>query len=371
MRNNIFLKKEKEKKWRAILNTFLAFFYVYGFLVGIKLLGTALKGFGHGFAHTLISTTSNPFIGLVVGILTTATIQSSSATTSLVVGFVASGVLTVRNAIPIIMGANIGTSVTNLIVSFTHITRRDEFRRAFPAAAVHDIFNLLSVIVYFPLEIKFHVIERVSGFLAQTFQNAGGFKFTSPLKIIVKPAVHLLVNLFRHNYIVCFVVAFGMVIFFLVMLVKLLRGTSSGKLEILIDRYLFSSAWASGLLGFALTVFVQSSSVTTSLIVPLVGAGLLTVEKIFPYTLGANVGTTFTAILASLVTNSIYSIQAAFAHLSFNILGIVLWYPLRIVPIFLAKQLGKVASSKRYVAVLYLLFVFFIIPLTLVFIMRR
>ena len=367
----LFIGKKKRGTQKALLKTFLAFFYVYGFLVGIKLLGTSLKGFGTGFAHTLISTTSNPFVGLIIGILTTATIQSSSATTSLVVGFVASGALHVRNAIPIIMGANIGTSVTNLIVSFTHITRRDEFKKAFPAAAVHDIFNLLSVLVYFPLEMKFHLIEKFSHMLAKAFQHAGGFKFTSPLKIIVKPVVHLLVNLFRHNYIICFIVAFGLVILFLVLLVRLLRGASSGKLEILIDRYLFSSAIASGVLGFALTVFVQSSSVTTSLIVPLVGAGLLTVEKIFPYTLGANVGTTFTAILASLVTGSIYSIQAAFAHLSFNILGIILWYPLRIVPIWLAKQLGNVAARKRYVAVLYVLFVFFIIPLTLVFIMRR
>ena len=115
-------------------------------------MGTSLKMFGKGMAESLIKTTSNPLVGLFIGILATSIIQSSSSTTSIVVGLVAGGALNVANAIPIVMGANIGTSVTNLLVSVTQVKRSDEFERALSAAIVHDFFNVLAVIVIFPLQ---------------------------------------------------------------------------------------------------------------------------------------------------------------------------------------------------------------------------
>jgi len=101
---------------------------LYLFLVSIGLMGAAFKGFGKGFAENLIRTTSNPFVGLFVGILATSVVQSSSTTTSIVVGMVGSGVITVGSGVYIVMGANIGTTVTNTLVSLGHFTRRDEFR---------------------------------------------------------------------------------------------------------------------------------------------------------------------------------------------------------------------------------------------------
>jgi len=122
---------------------------VYGFLLSINLLGDSLNLLGKGFITGLISSTSNPFIGLFIGILATSLVQSSSVTTAIVVAFVGTGTLSITNAIPIIMGANIGTTVTNILVSMAHITRRGEFERAFSAAVVHDFFNLLCVLVFF------------------------------------------------------------------------------------------------------------------------------------------------------------------------------------------------------------------------------
>ena len=120
---------------------------LYLFLVSIGLMGTAFKGFGKGFAENLIRTTSNPFVGLFVGILATSLVQSSSTTTSIVVGMVGSGVITVSSGVYIVMGANIGTTVTNTLVSLGHFTRRDEFRRAVGAATVHDFFNFIFQII--------------------------------------------------------------------------------------------------------------------------------------------------------------------------------------------------------------------------------
>jgi sodium-dependent phosphate cotransporter len=113
------------------------------------------------------------------------------------------------------------------------------------------------------------------------------------------------------------------------------------------------------------TASVQSSSATTSLLVPLAGTGVLSLRQIFPYTLGANIGTTITAILASLSTGSPAAVTVALAHLSFNILGIAIFYPLRALPIWLAKHAGRIASrSKRNSAAAVVIFIALIfIPL--------
>ncbi|CAN0596654.1 unnamed protein product [Laminaria digitata] len=126
--------------------------------------------------------------------------------------------------------------------------------------------------------------------------------------------------------------------------------------------------------GVLLTVLVQSSSVTTSVVVPLVGAGLLTVRQIFPYTLGANVGTTVTALLAALSlaagdpTAGTAGLTIAFAHFTFNVLGILIIFgikPLREIPIWMAEQMGVLAGKKRNYALVYIGILFFLIPLLL------
>lgn len=361
---------------------------LYGFLLSIQAISGTLKSF-QNFATFLISLTNNPFTGLFIGIFVTGIIQSSSATTSLVVCLVASGTLSPSHAIPIVMGANIGTTVTNLIVSLFHISRKEEFVRAFPVATVHDMFNQLSVVVFLPIEIFFHPLERVSGFLAKGFSGIGGFKALSPLKFIVDPVANLvrdgigaLTRLVISNpahakaadtvsIILTLLVALVLLFFGLKFMVDGMRKVVGSKTEVFIDRYLFGGPARAFLVALIITAVIQSSSVTTSFIVPLAGAGLVTLEQVFPYTLGANIGTTVTAILASLVTGETIAIQVAFAHLLFNICGTILWYPLRIVPISLARWLGKMVVWKRWTAILYVLIVFFLIPLGLIFLLRR
>ena len=344
---------------------------LYIFLLSIKLLGISLKLFGADFSTQLIQTTQNPFVGLFIGILVTSIIQSSSATTSIVVGFVAVKILSISNAIPIVMGANIGTTVTNTLVSMGHITRKTEFSRAFPAAIVHDIFNILSVLVFFPLEIKFGIIEKVSLFLAKGFQGIGGLTVTSPLKIITSPIAHLIANGLGSKPIIILPLALVLLFISLKFLADMVRALVSRKMELTLDRYLFGTPQKSFLFGLLLTAVIQSSSVTTSLIVPLVGAGLLTLRKIFPYTLGANMGTTVTAILASLVTGVLPGVQIAFSHLLFNILGTLLWYPLKILPITLAERLGDFIAKKRFFALIFVGLIFFLIPIILIILTRR
>jgi len=359
-------------------------FFLYAFLVSIKLIGTSFKFFGSGFAEQLIGSYSNPFLGLFTGILATSLVQSSSTVTSLVVGLVGGGVFPVAYAIPMIMGANVGTTVTNTLLSFTFVTRKEDFRRAFAAATVHDFFNLWAIIVFFPLELNFHLIQKSALFLTKVFEGIGGATITSPLKLVIDPVIHGIKSLLMEvmllpeiaTGIIMLIVAVLLVIASLVYLVKTMRSLTTAQTESFIDRYLFRNAVTAVLLGLCLTAVVQSSSVTTSLIIPLVGAGLITLRQAYPFTLGANVGTTFTAILASLATVSVVNgqtvnavgVTVAFSHLVFNIYGIALFYPLKFLPMFCARRLADVAAESKKWAIIFVLAVFYVLPLLVIFV---
>jgi solute carrier family 34 (sodium-dependent phosphate cotransporter) len=346
---------------------------VYCFLVSIGLMGAAFKGFGKGFAESLISSTSNPFVGLFIGVLATSLVQSSSTTTSIVVGMVGSGVLTVSNAIPIVMGANIGTTVTNTIVSLGHVSRREEFRRAIAGATVHDFFNLICVLVMFPLNLATGFLEKLAWYMEGLFDGVGGIKFTSPIKTVTKPAIHAIehvlkewLNLSDHAAYIAMVGVSVVILFFaLIYLVKTMRSLIIERVESVLDDVIGKNAVLAIVGGAVLTAIIQSSSITTSLMVPMIAAGILSIEAAFPIVIGANIGTTGTAILASFATGNPSAIVIAFVHFLFNLIGVLVIYPIkpfRTIPINLAKALGDLAHEKRHYAIIYVLGVFFVVP---------
>ncbi len=346
---------------------------VYCFLISIGLMGAAFKGFGKGFAESLISTTSNPFVGLFIGVLATSLVQSSSTTTSIVVGMVGSGVLTVSNAIPIVMGANIGTTVTNTIVSLGHVSRREEFRRAIAGATVHDFFNLICVLIMFPLNLATGFLEKLAWYMEGLFDGVGGIKFTSPIKTITKPVIHAIEHILtqwlhladRVAYIVMVAISVAILFFALIYIVKTMRSLVIEKVESVLDDILGKNAILAISSGMILTFIIQSSSITTSLLVPMIAAGILSIEAAFPIVIGANIGTTGTSILASFATGNPSAIVIAFVHFLFNLIGVVVIYPIkpfRTIPINLAKALGDLAYEKRHYAIIYVLGVFFVAP---------
>jgi sodium-dependent phosphate cotransporter len=345
------------------------------FFVSLELMGDSFKLMGRDVARNLLETTANPFVGLFIGILATSLVQSSSTVTSMVVGIVAGGGLTVAGAIPIMMGANIGTSVTNTIVSLGHITRKDEFSRAMAGATVHDFFNLLAVAILFPLELATGVIAHAAHWLEEGVIGFGGADLLSPVKVITDPVAAWVVGLANENGIVVLIV--GVVGLFVALryLVKLLRALLLGRSERLLHKYVFGKTGMAFLFGILITVMVQSSSITTSVMVPLVGAGIVTVAQIFPFVLGANIGTTITAILAALVlagggeAGGEAALTVAFAHLCFNVFGIALLWPIpavRRVPIWMAERLGQLAVRNRGYAFAYIAVVFFVLPIVVI-----
>ncbi|MCJ7801782.1 MAG: Na/Pi symporter, partial [Candidatus Marinimicrobia bacterium] len=292
---------------------------------------------------------------LIIGIVATSIIQSSSVTTSLVVGLVAGGALTLETSIPIIMGANIGTTITNTLVSFGHISNLTEFKRAFGASIVHDFFNILAVIILFPLEMFFHPLKKSAMLLETIFSDIGGYKAFDPLKFILEPVIKFVDEIFSFlpfSNILLVIFAFVLLFFSLTQLVNSIRSSLITRLEVIVNQYLFKNAFIGFVFGMIITAIVQSSSVTTSLIIPLAGAGIVTIAQIFPYTLGANIGTTVTAILAAMATQNPIAITVAFSHLCFNIFGILIIYPFKFIPIKLAEFVGNTAgNSKRNLAI--------------------
>ena len=356
---------------------FAALSLLFVFLLGVKGLGEGFELLGADLIEGFFAATENPFIGLIVGLLATTLMQSSSVTTSMIVGLVAApeNPLPVANAVPMVMGANIGTTVTATIVSLAHLGRREEFERAFPIAICHDLFNYLSVLVLLPLEMATGFLRRSSLALAELLGGVGGIEYESPLRsalsagFVPVQAVAELLFTAPGGQAVFLIAVSGLFIFFaLYLLVKVLRAAVHTRVERIVNGALGSSAVASILVGVVVTVMVQSSSITTSLLVPLGGAGLLRLEQAFPVTIGANIGTTVTALFAALAVsgpNAAAGLEIALVHLFFNLSGLLLIYPvgaIRRLPLGAARTVTRLAVRSRKLTVLWIALLFYGLP---------
>ena len=349
---------------------------LYLFLVGIGGMGYSFKLFGKEFSQKILEATSSPLIGLFIGILATTIVQSSSTTTSIVIGMVAAEAIGVRSAIFMIMGANIGTTVTAKLVSLGHITRKAEFRRAFAASSVHDTFNLITVSLLYPLEYFFHILEHAATWMGRIFVDVTGItKPENYLKKITTPTIEGLADLLGKDPRLVLLVSVVITFFMLWGIVKLLQSLVLKKLESFFDTYIFRNLAMSFTVGLILTVMVQSSSITTSLIVPLAGAGVLRLQQIFPFTIGSNIGTTITGLLAALAVAGQPGIDpklvlagstVAFAHFLFNASGAVIFLPfrrIREIPVHVAEWLAEVCLKNRIIPIVFIVLVFYLIPL--------
>ncbi|XP_023197672.1 sodium-dependent phosphate transport protein 2A-like [Xiphophorus maculatus] len=423
----------------TLLKLPLLFLLLYIFICSLDILSSAFQLVGGRAAGEIFQKNailSNPVAGMVVGILVTVLVQSSSTSTSIAVSLVSSGLLEVQSAIPIIMGANIGTSVTNTIVALMQVGHREEFERAFAGATVHDCFNWLSVAVLLPLEVISGVLRHLSQAIVNILQLRRGDDAPELLKVLTKPLTKLVIqldksvltalatddqiqtnrsmvkrwcksavtkenktlwgaqNLSRKTYkckhlfadsslsdlaigLILLVCSLLVLCVSLLLLVKLLNSLLRGQLANVINKIINTDfpppfTWVTGYLallaGAGLTFLIQSSSVFTSAITPLIGVGVISIERAYPLTLGSNLGTTGTALLAALASRAdklAAATQVALCHFFFNLFGILLWYPIPAtrLPIRLATALGKCTARYRWFAVLYLVLFFLLFPL--------
>ena len=352
---------------------------LYLFLIGVKCLSTGLKMMGGDFAKTLFDMTEQPFISLMAGMLATVLFQSSSVTTSIIVGLVSAGTLSIGGAVPMIMGANLGTSVTNTLVSLGYIKDRANFKRAFAAATVHDFFNILSVMILLPIELMTGIIEKSATALsAVLYGSASGFKYSSPIKAIIKPPVKMVKSFTTDAFggdiagIVVMLIAGVVIISALSLIVKTMSALVENHKGEIVNRIFSNNAFGSIIFGIVMTISVQSSSITTSLLIPMAGTGVLSLQAIYPITLGANIGTTGTALLAAM-TGNIAGLTIALVHLIFNLLGTLIFFPiksLRMIPIRCSELLAESIEKTKIIGFGYVGAVFFALPISMIFLTR-
>lgn len=349
---------------------------LYLFLVGVSSLEAGIKALGADFQEGLLERVDHPLAGLFAGILATVLVQSSSVSTSTIVGLVGAGTLTVDAAVPMIMGANIGTTVTSTIASLGHVRRGDEFRRAFAAATVHDIFNVLAVMVFLPIQLSTHFLSNIAEDIAEMLVGSGvrGGKPNSPIKQAVKEPVSWAKDFFgsitdSDGLLGFLLIAFGLVLIFvaLAFITKSMRLLIAERIERAMNKLISRGGGVPGLIaGLVMTVAVQSSSITTSILVPMVGAGVLTLRNAFPVTLGANLGTTVTALLASLAVDLRAGLVVALTHTLFNLFGIMTVYPIpavRRIPVRMAETLAAQAAENYLLVGAYVVGVFLLVPM--------
>jgi sodium-dependent phosphate cotransporter len=358
---------------------------LFAFLVGVRALGDGFHMLGAGALDSFFRATENPFVGLMVGVLATTLVQSSSVTTSIIVGMVAAptDALPVANAIPMIMGSNIGTTVTNTLVSLAHMGQSKEFKRAFAVATCHDFFNFLVVAVLLPLEIMTGFLGTTAASLAGRLSGLGGFKFDSPFKTALKAGSSQLSGLSEAIFgassaqgTAVVLLSGALIIVSLLLLVKTLRSWLGQSTGARIEKALGGHGVTAIMVGIVVTVMVQSSSVTTSLLIPFAAAGVLTLRQAFPVTLGANIGTTVTALAASLAVsgeNAVAGATIAIVHLLFNVVGVAIIYPIpviREIPLKMAEGMAEIATRSKPQAFAYVGGVFFGAPALVALLLR-
>lgn len=365
------LSSERFMFLRWIVKFAYAILILSAFFLAIDLMAQSLSHLGFGTARELIKVAEDPFIALFIGLLTTAILQSSSTVTSIAVVMVASGTISLNIGIFIIMGANIGTTLTSDIVSLGFVTNKGKFRKALSAGVIHDFFNILTTVLIFPLEYYYGFLSRtsiyISGLMSSSYLNTinsksffifNNFTFVSDF----------LYSLFNNYWILAI---FSIILLFISLKVfsrytyRLFIGGSKEKL----NNYVFNNPFKSFSWGLLLTGVLQSSSVTTSLIIPLVANRKVMLKSIFPYIMGANIGTTITAFLAAIFISEA-AVSLAIAHVIFNLGGALIFLIFSVtrnMPVYLAANFGRMASKNKLIGFFYIIFTFFLIPFFLIF----
>ena len=347
---------------------------IYFMLLAVSIIGNGFNTMTSGHAEGLFEFASHPVTGLIIGILATALIQSSSTVTSIIVAMVAGG-LPITLAVPMMMGANVGTSITNTIVSMGHIHDKREYEKAFQAATIHDVFNVMAVIIFLPLEVLFGILEHISGWLvswmhSDTAVAVGGF---NPIKAVTKPVneqLQWLLGDLSNGYAgaIMIVLGIGLIVASITFLGRIMKALMVGRAKSLLYKSIGRGPVSGIASGTAVTVLVQSSSTTTSLMVPLVGSGVLTARDIYPFTLGANIGTCITALIAALGITGVMAepaLQIALVHLVYNVLAVAVIFGLpwlREIPPVFSAALARQVAKRKILGVMYILGVFFALP---------
>ncbi|OQS05850.1 sodium-dependent phosphate transporter [Thraustotheca clavata] len=392
---HVLVQGNQHSKLVKGMHIVLFFLSLYLFMVSIRWLSDGFTLLVACQAKSVFDFSNNSICSLMIGVVAAALLHSQSTVVSITVASVGAGALSLRQAIPIVMGANLGTCVTCILVAFAQVHSRDQFERAMAAATVHDMYNLWSIVVLYPIEVVLHPLEKLGSAMTR---GSGKIAFSSPLDKIIDPFADHLVSLNRtivQNIVaasgngttcnetkimlhgsmrnssmttagtVTLVVGFICLILALVGMVytmtRLFRNTTSSLLQ----RVLNFNAYVNILIGLIITMILHSSTAMTSTLTPLAGLNVITMDQLYPLILGSNIGTTASGLLAAVVTGRKEAGQVALANIWFNVFGILLFYVVpatRYPVVHCAQRIGKYSAQWPMVAIIFLLVTFALLP---------
>ena len=324
--------------------------------------------------------TGKPLSALCAGIIATALIQSSSGVVAVCIATVAAGGMTVVQSIPFVMGANIGTTITSVLIALGYSLRRMEFSRAVPVAIVNDVFKTLNVALFFIIELHTHILSKTSEAISKTMGGMpffgsllGGFPdfiefFTNPLVVPVESVITSLFGKTLTGGLILGIVSFSILLSSLELMSKAAQNFVRGRASEVVDRA-FKTPVRGVIMGSSITWFLQSSSVATALAVPFAASGVITFKRVYPYILGCNIGTTIDpGQIISYIKFGVVGLSVGLVHVLLNVVGVVFWltFPvLRDVPPKIALKISGLITSSRRGGLSLIVFTslfFFIIP---------
>ena len=363
-------------RWLAVAAAIASMF------LAVYLIFDGASGIGSGTVHRLFDLATNPVIGLLIGIVATATIQSSTTVTALTVAAVGTGSLQVAVALPIILGANVGTTLTSLIVSFGFVGSRARFQRAFSAASLHAAFNVVFVVIAFGLEMLFHPLRRLAELVSSSVLGDG--PADTPTGDIILEAISPIIDTVgirgwlgellgpRGASVVAIALGALVIVVAVRVISRQLAVLTAATTRTLLERSSGASDALGLLSGALITMAVSASSVTVSSLLPFAATKSLRYREVLPVILGANVGTTLTALLTALaVPGSMGSIavQAALIHVAFNVISallVLLIPPLRALILWMGQVSGRVAARGYTLAAGVIAASYLILPLAVI-----
>ncbi|HPI11777.1 MAG TPA: Na/Pi symporter [Catalimonadaceae bacterium] len=361
--------------WIRTGQAMLTLFLFILFLIALELITSACRELGADYTQGILLLTSNPLVLLFIGLLATAIIQSSSTITASLVAMVTANIISLEAAVPVVLGANIGTCITSMMVSFGHLGTPKAFRRGYMVASSHVIFNVATALLFFPLEEKWHVLSASSRYLATHLSNwgtigEGWFVFND---VFVAPFAHFFTSvasgqplgILVFSLILLFMCIFSLTALFRHLMLRGDRGNTISRA--------FSNPLVSLLTGTGVTAAIHSSTVISSLSVMLAATEKISPKKLFPFILGANVGTTVTALMAA-IGRSEAGLAIALCHLLYNVLGVLIFYPfesVRDLTVNISRWSGIMAQKSMAFAFGSLLILFFALPFLVIFIFGK
>ena len=372
--------------------------------VGIFLFISSLEGVKSGFKIIfaewqkgildMITANTAPLTGLAIGILGTALVQSSSAVVAATMVSM-SGMVTIglpleaamRFGVPMVLGANIGTTVTNTIVIFgvKRGMTNQEFGETIPGVIVDDVYEALTISLFFIVEMTTGLISNtvlvLGDFLTQTLGLEEAFAAFDKTIIdivikepIVTPLKNMVTGLFgvRVGGVLLFIIWFAVIVFSMGLITKGLENLIQTDWEDKV-KAAFSSPGRGFLTGFSITWLVGSSSIGSSLMVPFLATKVVDVKKAYPYLVGCNIATTVDlSQIYGYIAGGVVGVMLGSAHVMLNIMALLLWLvsPLRFVPVAVAEEIGRRIQENENAGLtlaVWVIVIFFVLPIAIIY----